>query len=107
MLFNADDSFGRCACSSRLPVFFFFQGGAEDGGRELFDDPSYVNVDKPRPPVAANGNAHRDAFDMSKCITWSISSVLRILYHQVLQQIIHELPIIKLDFNYFDNLCDF
>uniref|UniRef100_A0A7N6C1V6 SHC-transforming protein 1 n=1 Tax=Anabas testudineus TaxID=64144 RepID=A0A7N6C1V6_ANATE len=34
------------------------------GGRELFDDPSYVNVDKPRPPVAANGNAHRDAFDM-------------------------------------------
>uniref|UniRef100_A0A8D3B2X9 SHC-transforming protein 1 n=1 Tax=Scophthalmus maximus TaxID=52904 RepID=A0A8D3B2X9_SCOMX len=32
--------------------------------RELFDDPSYVNVDKPRPPVAANGNAHRDAFDM-------------------------------------------
>eukprot|EP00064_Thunnus_orientalis_P005174 superscaffoldBa00000495_g5187 len=38
--------------------------GAKDGGRELFDDPSYVNVDKPRPPVAANGNAHRDAFDM-------------------------------------------
>uniref|UniRef100_A0A7N6BPH2 SHC-transforming protein 1 n=1 Tax=Anabas testudineus TaxID=64144 RepID=A0A7N6BPH2_ANATE len=35
-----------------------------EGGRELFDDPSYVNVDKPRPPVAANGNAHRDAFDM-------------------------------------------
>uniref|UniRef100_A0A667Z1D4 SHC-transforming protein 1 n=1 Tax=Myripristis murdjan TaxID=586833 RepID=A0A667Z1D4_9TELE len=35
------------------------------GGRELFDDPSYVNVDKPRPPaVATNGNAHRDAFDM-------------------------------------------
>lgn len=39
--------------------------GAKEGGRELFDDPSYVNVDKPRPPVAANGNAHRDAFDMS------------------------------------------
>ncbi|XP_033181519.1 SHC-transforming protein 1 isoform X2 [Mastacembelus armatus] len=39
--------------------------GAKEGGRELFDDPSYVNVDKPRPPVAAaNGNAHRDAFDM-------------------------------------------
>ncbi|XP_030639462.1 SHC-transforming protein 1 isoform X4 [Chanos chanos] len=34
-------------------------------GRELFDDPSYVNVDKPRLPVtASNGNAHRDAFDM-------------------------------------------
>uniref|UniRef100_A0A665VLE5 SHC-transforming protein 1 n=1 Tax=Echeneis naucrates TaxID=173247 RepID=A0A665VLE5_ECHNA len=38
--------------------------GAKEGGRELFDDPSYVNVDKPRPPVAANGNTHRDAFDM-------------------------------------------
>ncbi|XP_031708878.1 SHC-transforming protein 1 isoform X2 [Anarrhichthys ocellatus] len=38
--------------------------GAKEGGRELFDDPSYVNVDKPRLPVAANGNAHRDAFDM-------------------------------------------
>ncbi|KAL6109484.1 shc1 [Pungitius sinensis] len=38
--------------------------GAKEGGRELFDDPSYVNVDKPRHPVAANGNAHRDAFDM-------------------------------------------
>ncbi|XP_029927428.1 SHC-transforming protein 1 isoform X1 [Myripristis murdjan] len=39
--------------------------GAKEGGRELFDDPSYVNVDKPRPPaVATNGNAHRDAFDM-------------------------------------------
>uniref|UniRef100_A0A3Q0RS30 SHC-transforming protein 1 n=1 Tax=Amphilophus citrinellus TaxID=61819 RepID=A0A3Q0RS30_AMPCI len=34
------------------------------GGREMFDDPSYVNVDKPRLPAAANGNAHRDAFDM-------------------------------------------
>ncbi|XP_037532212.1 SHC-transforming protein 1 [Nematolebias whitei] len=38
--------------------------GAKEGARELFDDPSYVNVDKPRLPVAANGNAHRDAFDM-------------------------------------------
>ncbi|XP_034553043.1 SHC-transforming protein 1 isoform X2 [Notolabrus celidotus] len=38
--------------------------GAKEGGRELFDDPSYVNVDKPRLPVVANGNAHRDAFDM-------------------------------------------
>ncbi|XP_041844855.1 SHC-transforming protein 1 isoform X3 [Melanotaenia boesemani] len=38
--------------------------GAKEGARELFDDPSYVNVDKPRPPAAANGNAHRDAFDM-------------------------------------------
>ncbi|XP_009290568.1 SHC-transforming protein 1 isoform X2 [Danio rerio] len=38
--------------------------GVKDGG--LFDDPSYVNVDKPRLPAsaAANGNAHRDAFDM-------------------------------------------
>lgn len=38
--------------------------GAKEGGREMFDDPSYVNVDKPRLPAAANGNAHRDAFDM-------------------------------------------
>ncbi|XP_054903642.1 SHC-transforming protein 1 isoform X1 [Poeciliopsis prolifica] len=38
--------------------------GAKEGGRELFDDPSYVNVEKPRPSVAANGNAHRDVFDM-------------------------------------------
>uniref|UniRef100_A0AAY4AKT9 SHC-transforming protein 1 n=2 Tax=Denticeps clupeoides TaxID=299321 RepID=A0AAY4AKT9_9TELE len=37
----------------------------DGGGRDMFDDPSYVNVDKPRPPtVAANGNAHRDVFDM-------------------------------------------
>lgn len=105
ILFNADDNFGRCASSSRSPVsLFFFLVGAKDGGRELFDDPSYVNVDKPRPPVAANGNAHRDAFDMSKCLTWSISSVLRILYHLVLQQIIDKLPVIKLDLNYFDHL---
>lgn len=34
----------------------------------MFDDPSYVNVDKPRLPAAANGNAHRDAFDMSECL---------------------------------------
>ncbi|XP_031693177.1 SHC-transforming protein 1 isoform X1 [Oncorhynchus kisutch] len=39
--------------------------GAKEGGRDLCDDPSYVNVDKPRPATAAaNGNAHRDAFDM-------------------------------------------
>ncbi|XP_004541335.1 SHC-transforming protein 1 isoform X1 [Maylandia zebra] len=38
--------------------------GAKEGGREMFDDPSYVNVDKPRLPAAANGNAHKDAFDM-------------------------------------------
>nr|XP_043889772.1 SHC-transforming protein 1 isoform X2 [Solea senegalensis] len=38
--------------------------GVKEGGRELFDDPSYVNVDKPRPPAASNGNVHRDAFDM-------------------------------------------
>ncbi|KAL4636143.1 SHC-transforming protein 1 isoform X1 [Arapaima gigas] len=37
--------------------------GVKEGS--LFDDPSYVNVDKPRPVAAApNGNAHRDAFDM-------------------------------------------
>ncbi|XP_042628327.1 SHC-transforming protein 1-like isoform X2 [Cyprinus carpio] len=36
--------------------------GVKEGG--LFDDPSYVNVDKPRLPAEANGNAHRDAFDM-------------------------------------------
>lgn len=58
---------------------FFFQVGAKEGGRELFDDPSYVNVDKPRPPVASNGNVHRDAFDMSKRLTQSIYVVLRIL----------------------------
>ena len=49
--------------------------GAKEGG--LFDDPSYVNVDKPRPQVAANGNAHRDAFDMSKWLTRFIGFVLR------------------------------
>ncbi|KAL2084199.1 hypothetical protein ACEWY4_019717 [Coilia grayii] len=39
--------------------------GVKEGGREMFDDPSYVNVDKTRPPASsANGNAHRDAFDM-------------------------------------------
>nr|XP_029510715.1 SHC-transforming protein 1-like isoform X2 [Oncorhynchus nerka]XP_029510716.1 SHC-transforming protein 1-like isoform X2 [Oncorhynchus nerka] len=39
--------------------------GAKEGGRDLCDDPSYVNVDKPRlATAAANGNAHRDAFDM-------------------------------------------
>ncbi|XP_063055599.1 SHC-transforming protein 1 isoform X2 [Engraulis encrasicolus] len=39
--------------------------GVKEGGREMFDDPSYVNVDKTRPPTSsANGNAHRDAFDM-------------------------------------------
>lgn len=42
--------------------------GAKEGGRELFDDPSYVNVDKPRPQAAANGNVNRDAFDMSMCL---------------------------------------
>lgn len=46
----------------------FFPAGAKEGG--LFDDPSYVNVDKPRPPVASNGNMHRDAFDMSKCFVF-------------------------------------
>uniref|UniRef100_A0A672Z0S0 SHC-transforming protein 1 n=1 Tax=Sphaeramia orbicularis TaxID=375764 RepID=A0A672Z0S0_9TELE len=55
----------RCATAANV-LSFVFLVGAKEGGRELFDDPSYVNVDKPRPPVAANGNAHRDAFDMSK-----------------------------------------
>uniref|UniRef100_A0A3Q2PZ66 SHC-transforming protein 1 n=1 Tax=Fundulus heteroclitus TaxID=8078 RepID=A0A3Q2PZ66_FUNHE len=45
-------------------LFKIFLVGVKEGGRELFDDPSYVNVEKPRLPVAANGNAHRDAFDM-------------------------------------------
>uniref|UniRef100_A0A8C2ZE39 SHC-transforming protein 1 n=1 Tax=Cyclopterus lumpus TaxID=8103 RepID=A0A8C2ZE39_CYCLU len=56
----------KCATVTGLVSVFFFLllVGAKEGGRELFDDPSYVNVDKPRPPVAANGNAHRDAFDM-------------------------------------------
>uniref|UniRef100_A0A4W4FFK5 SHC-transforming protein 1 n=1 Tax=Electrophorus electricus TaxID=8005 RepID=A0A4W4FFK5_ELEEL len=46
-----------------LSLFSHLSVGAKDGG--LFDDPSYVNVDKPRPPVAAsNGSANRDAFDM-------------------------------------------
>lgn len=45
-----------------------FTAGAKEGG--LFDDPSYVNVDKPRPPAASNGNMHRDAFDMSKCLIY-------------------------------------
>uniref|UniRef100_A0A3Q1AMJ1 SHC-transforming protein 1 n=1 Tax=Amphiprion ocellaris TaxID=80972 RepID=A0A3Q1AMJ1_AMPOC len=47
-----------------LVMIIFFLVGAKEGAREMFDDPSYVNVDKPRPPAAANGNAHRDAFDM-------------------------------------------
>lgn len=57
--------------------------GAKEGGRELFDDPSYVNVDKPRHPVAANGNAHRDAFDMSKYCNRSTHGVLGISYQEV------------------------
>lgn len=75
------EEIGRCAKVTDvflLLFFFFFLVGAKEGGRELFDDPSYVNVDKPRPPVAANGNAHRDAFDMSKCLTRSIYVVLGI-----------------------------
>ncbi|XP_026084920.1 SHC-transforming protein 1 isoform X2 [Carassius auratus] len=37
--------------------------GVKEGG--LFDDPSYVNIDKSRLPApAANGNATRDVFDM-------------------------------------------
>lgn len=51
---------------------------ASAAGRELFDDPSYVNVqhlDKARhagagagpPGLAVNGGAPRDLFDMSEC----------------------------------------
>lgn len=65
-------------CHFCVSFVFFFEVGAKEGGRELFDDPSYVNVDKPRPPVAANGNVHRDAFDMSECLIRSV--VLRITY---------------------------
>lgn len=60
-----------CVCATFtyfLFLFCFFLVGAKEGGREMFDDPSYVNVDKPRLPAAANGNAHKDAFDMSKCL---------------------------------------
>lgn len=62
--------FFLCLCNFYLfPFLFcFFLVGAKEGGREMFDDPSYVNVDKPRLPAAANGNAHKDAFDMSKCL---------------------------------------
>lgn len=53
-------------------------------GRELFDDPSYVNVqnlDKARhagagaghPSPAVNGSAPRDLFDMSECSLPSVS----------------------------------
>lgn len=53
-------------------------------GRELFDDPSYVNVqnlDKARqagagaghPSPAVNGSAPRDLFDMSECSSLSAS----------------------------------
>lgn len=46
-------------------LFTYHSVGVKEGG--LFDDPSYVNVDKSRPQVAAaNGSAHRDAFDMSE-----------------------------------------
>lgn len=49
-------------------------------GRELFDDPSYVNIqnlDKARhagggagpPNLAVNGSAPRDLFDMSECFS--------------------------------------
>lgn len=60
----------RSLVSASVSLFFifYFLVGAKEGTRELFDDPSYVNVDKPRPPLAANGNANRDAFDMSECL---------------------------------------
>lgn len=53
--------------------FLFSKVGAKDGG--MFDDPSYVNVDKPRPQAAANGNVNRDAFDMSMFLFESIYGV--------------------------------
>lgn len=77
LMLVADEEMGTCS-RSLMCLFLrgvFFLVGAKDGGRELFDDPSYVNVDKPRPPVAANGNAHRDAFDMSKSLTSYIHHV--------------------------------
>lgn len=68
----------RCSEGHRSNVYYHFcyplllslsitshSVGAKEGG--LFDDPSYVNVDKSRPQVAAaNGSTHRDAFDMSE-----------------------------------------
>lgn len=56
--------------------FLFSKVGAKEGG--MFDDPSYVNVDKPRPQAAANGNVNRDAFDMSMFLFESIYVVFRI-----------------------------
>lgn len=56
--------------SEKVPCVMLFSAGAKEGG--LFDDPSYVNVDKPRPPAAANGNLHRDAFDMSTCLRFAL-----------------------------------
>lgn len=61
-------SFNSSEVQKNLSLSRFFPAGAKEGG--LFDDPSYVNVDKPRPPVASNGNVHRDAFDMSKCFVY-------------------------------------
>lgn len=75
-----------CISLLSFSYFPFVIVGPKEGG--LFDDPSYVNVDKPRPPVpAANGNAHRDAFDMSECPVHHYSykaiqnCVLTTLYH--------------------------
>lgn len=61
-----------------ITLLLFSQVGAKEGGRELFDDPSYVNVDKPRPQAAANGNVNRDAFDMSRFL-FKFVSVLVLL----------------------------
>lgn len=61
----------------------FFPAGAKEGG--LFDDPSYVNVDKPRTPVASNGNMHRDAFDMSKCFVCVVLRWINYLKMKLIQ----------------------
>lgn len=56
-------------------------------GRELFDDPSYVNIqnlDKARqagggagpPNLAVNGSAPRDLFDMSECFSFHSASLV-------------------------------
>lgn len=68
------------------------QASLSSAGRELFDDPSYVNVqnlDKARqagggaePPSAAiNGSVPRDLFDMSECISFfCIPTICLILF---------------------------
>uniref|UniRef100_A0A3P8QFC4 SHC-transforming protein 1 n=1 Tax=Astatotilapia calliptera TaxID=8154 RepID=A0A3P8QFC4_ASTCA len=77
--------FFLCLCNFYLfPFLFcFFLVGTKEGGREMFDDPSYVNVDKPRLPAAANGNAHKDAFDMSECLFVPVPSMVQQLQSEI------------------------